>query len=973
MPEAGSNSATPKNGILKTPGRKRTESQSNKIQDPVEVYCRVRPLGENDEESCVELVNDTDINLNLPKSINVASKVEQVKCTFTKVFDELTSQEAIFESVGLPLVEDLLKAKNGLCFMYGITSSGKTHTMNGSPSDSGVLPRCLDVLFNSIGHLQTKPCTFKSDGYNSYDVLSEEDAATEHERKLKEMEVKGRAGKTKSQPEIGDMMRTPDSTTLEVDEDNNYAVFISFVEIYNNSVFDLLDETPIDPINNNKPPPSKILREDRQKNMFVYETTEVEVKSTEEAYEVFWRGQNKRRTAHTLLNTESSRSHSVFNIKLVQAPLNPDGDSVLRDTNLMGTSQLSLCDLAGSERSKRTNVTSGDRMREAGNINNSLMTLRTCIESLRDNQKSQLTGSPTRMVPYRDSKLTHLFRNFFEGDGKVRMIVCLNPRAEDYDESLHVMKFSEMTQDVKVARAEGVKFNLGLTPGRGKASKLFKQTFKGMDDALSSDMTSEEEMIAPLQQFPAWPYMELQNPADSTCLVKLMAHLSERMNLRKILYDEWFRKQETVRAMIVQLDQDNIDLTKAMEGQRQSLTDKDKEYRILEKRVKSLNERIETLTRSTQSFEMQRRTLEAKLDEQKELYQKEKQERNRLKQTLKDLTSTERMRWEKECDKRVRDMQMEMEGAMLEKSEKLRQLKHVIQGLDTPERDSIISHTKVLTDRTNIVGSSSSGNLPIKVDIHINDEKPKETKTVHSGRTTTTTSKFTSRQKNVSKTPAGTSAKPPSRLRTKTTGAAPKTQVRSRSPPPTLNKPAPVRSSKHRRSRSSDYWLNHKPQDTLSTDTVMQPCLSKKKTVNTPKVKDLKATPNYMLTHQEQDSFGEIQTKLIKGEVMETRGGGTSVQFTDIETLKKRLESSSKGTPSGTPAIEQKTTKETPKTHNSKGKKRSSSQTVEDEATNSEDSWTDVETRCAVAIEGKPNAEPALTHHAMSKRPRTDV
>merc|ERR1712048_1242638 len=143
------------------------------------------------------------------------------------------------------------------------------------------------------------------------------------------------------------MMRTPDSTTLEVDEDNNYAVFISFVEIYNNSVFDLLDETPIDPINNNKPPPSKILREDRQKNMFVYETTEIEVKSTEEAYEVFWRGQNKRRTAHTLLNTESSRSHSVFNIKLVQAPLNPDGDSVLRDVNLMGVSQLSLCDLAG--------------------------------------------------------------------------------------------------------------------------------------------------------------------------------------------------------------------------------------------------------------------------------------------------------------------------------------------------------------------------------------------------------------------------------------------------------------------------------------------------------------------------------------------------------------------------------------------------------------------------------------------------
>lgn len=55
-------------------------------------------------------------------------------------------------------MEDVLNGKNGLCFMYGITGSGKTHTMNGSPSDSGVLPRCLDVIFNSIGSLQTNRC-----------------------------------------------------------------------------------------------------------------------------------------------------------------------------------------------------------------------------------------------------------------------------------------------------------------------------------------------------------------------------------------------------------------------------------------------------------------------------------------------------------------------------------------------------------------------------------------------------------------------------------------------------------------------------------------------------------------------------------------------------------------------------------------------------------------------------------------------
>lgn len=67
-----------------------------------------------------------------------------------------------------------------------------------------------------------------------------------------------------------------------------------------------------------------------------------------------------------------------------------------------------------------------------GNINNSLMTLRSCLEILRENQNQ----GTSKMVPYRDSKLTHLFKNYFNGEGQVRMIVCVNPRADDYDETI---------------------------------------------------------------------------------------------------------------------------------------------------------------------------------------------------------------------------------------------------------------------------------------------------------------------------------------------------------------------------------------------------------------------------------------------------------------------------------------------------------------------------------------------------------
>ena len=147
--------------------------------------------------------------------------------------------------------------------------------------------------------------------------------------------------------------------------------------------------------------------------------------------------------AHTQLNTESSRSHSVFTIRLVQAPLDEGVRFVLADQ--IRWSQLSLVDLAGSERSSRTqNI--GDRLKETGHINSSLMTLRQCIDTLRfvgipcvynvaNISENQQTGGD-KLVQYRDSRLTHMFKNYFDGEGKVRMIVCLNPAASDYEENL---------------------------------------------------------------------------------------------------------------------------------------------------------------------------------------------------------------------------------------------------------------------------------------------------------------------------------------------------------------------------------------------------------------------------------------------------------------------------------------------------------------------------------------------------------
>lgn len=134
-----------------------------------------------------------------------------------------------------------------------------------------------------------------------------------------------------------------------------------------------------------------------------------------------------------------SKSKRTSLLRIVKA--SPGQGDEIDLTKPCTVSQLSLVDLAGSERTSRTGNT-GNRLREAGNINNSLMTLRSCIEKLRENQKAGKSGS----VPYRNSKITHLFRNFFEGQGAVRMIVCINPRAADFDETVNVLQFAELTQ-----------------------------------------------------------------------------------------------------------------------------------------------------------------------------------------------------------------------------------------------------------------------------------------------------------------------------------------------------------------------------------------------------------------------------------------------------------------------------------------------------------------------------------------------
>ncbi|XP_077041485.1 kinesin-like protein KIF23 isoform X3 [Agelaius phoeniceus] len=853
----------------RTPRRPRKATNPTQ-KDPVGVYCRVRPLSRADQECCIEVINGTTVQIHPPEGYRVFRNGEyrETQYSFKEVFGTLVAQKELFDVVAKPLVEDLIRGKNGLLFTYGVTGSGKTHTMTGSPGDGGLLPRCLAMIFNSIGPFQAKRFVFKLDDKNGVDVQSEVEALLERQRREALPTPKTPAGKRQLDPEFADMIDAQDHCRAgDVDEDNVYGVFVSYIEIYNNYIYDLLEEAPCDPIKP-KPPQSKILREDQNHNMYVTGCTEVEVKSTEEAFEVFWRGQKKRRIANTQLNRESSRSHSVFIIKLAQAPLDADGDNVLQEKEQITLSQLSLVDLAGSERTNRTKA-EGNRLREAGNINQSLMTLRTCIEVLRENQ---LYGT-NKMVPYRDSKLTHLFKNYFDGEGKVRMIVCVNPKAEDYEESLQVMRFAEMTQEVEVARPLDRPL-CGLTPGRRLRNQAFREELSRKLELRGGPVGAGPEEPSPaelfFQSFPPLPSCELLDINDDQTLPKLIEALEQRHKMRQMLAEEFAKNVLAFKTMLQEFDSSVASKENYIQGKlaekEKTITGQKTELERLEKKIKTLEYKIEILEKTATIYEEDKRNLQQELESKSQKLQRQASDKRRLEARLQGMVAETSLKWEKECERRVAAKQLEMQNKLWVKDEKLKQLKAIVTEprAERPERPS--------------------------------RERERE-----------------------------------------------KPLPRSVSPSPAPS--APVAPLRPRRSRSAgERWVDHRPPSHVPTETLLQPRVPRAITVDAPSERALARCDRYLLTHQELASDGEIQTKLIKGDVFKTRGGGQAVQFTDIETLKQ----------------------ESPT-----GRKRRSSPPNPDPAGDAADSeWTDVETRCSVAVEMRAGSAlgPGFQHHAQPKR-----
>lgn len=228
-------------------------------------------------------------------------------------------------------------------------------------------------------------------------------------------------------------------------------VTVSFLEVYNENIRDLLSNDYADPAVGKEAPEFLDLREDPIKGPVAAGITEVEASTPEEVMALLQRG-NARRSQHaTAANEVSSRSHAVLQI-IVETRENAEGTAAQ-----INIGKLSLVDLAGSERAANTK-NRGDRLKEGANINRSLLTLGNCasllslslsLDTIAGINALGEKASRGQFVPYRDSKLTRLLKDSLGGNCRTVMIANISAASTSFEETLNTLKYANRAKNIK--------------------------------------------------------------------------------------------------------------------------------------------------------------------------------------------------------------------------------------------------------------------------------------------------------------------------------------------------------------------------------------------------------------------------------------------------------------------------------------------------------------------------------------------
>lgn len=292
------------------------------------------------------------------------------KFTFDGVFGPSSTQVDVYNTVVSPLLKEVIAGYSCTVFAYGQTGTGKTYTMEGDrvnsstwQSDmSGMIPRSLSHLFDE----------------------------------------------------------------LQLLENQQYTVRVSFLELYNEELIDLL-------MDNDAPSRIKLYDDTTKKgSIIIHGLEEVTVHNKTDIYRILEKGSDRRHTAATMLNSNSSRSHTVFSIMIHTKENTSGGEELLK------TAKLNLVDLAGSEHVGRSGAVN-KRVREAKTINQSLLTLGRVITAL-------VEKAPH--IPYRESKLTRLLQESLGGRTKTSIIATVSSVSANLEETRSTLDYAHRAKNI---------------------------------------------------------------------------------------------------------------------------------------------------------------------------------------------------------------------------------------------------------------------------------------------------------------------------------------------------------------------------------------------------------------------------------------------------------------------------------------------------------------------------------------------
>ncbi|KAJ7947734.1 Kinesin-like protein [Quillaja saponaria] len=358
-----------------------SNSSSNKYDKEkgvnVQVLVRCRPLSEDEVRLHTPVViTCNDSRREVSAIQNIANKQIDRTFMFDKVFGPMSQQKELYDQAVSPIVFEVLEGYNCTIFAYGQTGTGKTYTMEGGArKKNGEFPSDAGVIPRAVKQI--------------FDILEAQSA--------------------------------------------EYSMKVTFLELYNEEITDLLAPEESSKFIDEKSKKPIALMEDGKGGVFVRGLEEEIVCTANEIYKILEKGSAKRRTAETLLNKQSSRSHSIFSITIHIKECTPEGEEMIK------CGKLNLVDLAGSENISRSGAREG-RAREAGEINKSLLTLGRVINALVEHSGH---------VPYRDSKLTRLLRDSLGGKTKTCIIATISPSIHCLEETLSTLDYAHRAKNIK--------------------------------------------------------------------------------------------------------------------------------------------------------------------------------------------------------------------------------------------------------------------------------------------------------------------------------------------------------------------------------------------------------------------------------------------------------------------------------------------------------------------------------------------